>query len=246
MTHGPLVRRIDREGVAIVELNRPDRRNALTGPLLDELAEHITAIGADERIGAVVLCGAEGAFCSGIDLTEYRADPPPEWLPTSRASLQAAHVAIASCDAPVVVALERYAINGGAAFALAGDFVVAGEQAWLQVGEVHMGMPAPMNLAWLVARHPLSVVHRIVLVGDRIAGPELLRLNVAHEVVPDADVRARAEEVAVGIAAAPQGAARAIKRGVAELAATMPVADWFARAAELRPPPERRSDAPQA
>ena len=60
-----------------------------------------------------------------------------------------AHSALFNCTKPIVGALERYAINGGAALAIARDYLVAGEQAFLQVGEVQIGMAAPYNMAWL-------------------------------------------------------------------------------------------------
>ena len=243
----PLVRRTDHNGVAVIELNRPDRKNALIAPMLDELAAHVTAVNANDNIGAVLLCGAGGAFCSGLDLGEYNAEPPPPWLATAAESVRAAHVALGECPHPVVVALERYAINGGAAFALAGDLIVTGTDAWLQVGEVRLGMNAPMNLAWLVARYPPAIVLQIVLVGDRVTGPDLLRLGIAHEVVDDADVRARAEALAEQIAAYPPGAAQRLKASTLGLAGASPdttSAAWFELAATIAPtaapPPPRR------
>ena len=243
----PLVRRTDHNGVAVIELNRPDRKNALIAPMLDELAAHVTAVNADDNIGAVLLCGAGGAFCSGLDLGEYNAEPPPPWLATAAESVRAAHVALGECPHPVVVALERYAINGGAAFALAGDLIVTGTDAWLQVGEVRLGMNAPMNLAWLVARYPPAIVLQIVLVGDRVTGPDLLRLGIAHEVVDDADVRARAEALAEQIAAYPPGAAQRLKASALGLAGASPdttSAAWIELAATIAPtaapPPPRR------
>jgi len=208
------VTRSDRDGVATIELNRPERRNAIIGPLLDRLADHFEAVAADPSVHAVVLAGAGGAFCSGLDLDAYNADPPPEWLPTSRDSLLRAHLAIANCAAPVVVALERYAINGGAAFALAGDLVVVGRESWLQVGEVRIGMVAPMNLAWLTARYPTSTVLRVVLRGDRLTGEQLAHLGIADEVVDDEMVRPRASELATELAGFPGGAARTMKQTV--------------------------------
>jgi len=234
----PLVRRVDRNGVAVIELNRPDRKNAIIAPMLDELAAHVTAVTADDDIAAMLLCGAGGAFCSGLDLGEYNAVPPPPWLATAAESVRAAHVALGACPHPVVVALERYAINGGAAFALAGDLIITGTDAWLQVGEARLGMNAPMNLAWLVARYPVATVLQIVLAGDRVAGPDLLRLGVAHEVVDDADVRARAEALAEQIAAFPHGAARRLKASTLRLSGGSPdttSAAWFERAATSAP-----------
>jgi enoyl-CoA hydratase/carnithine racemase len=242
----PLVRRTDRDGVAIIELHRPHRKNAIIGPMLDELATHVDAASAADSIEVVLLCGAGGAFCSGLDLTEYNADPPPAWLPTAMRSLKAAHTALGACPKPVVVALERYAINGGAAFALAGDLVVAGRDAWLQVGEARLGMNAPMNLAWLVARYPLSTVLQIVLPGARLTGPDLLRLGIALEVVDDDQVRARAEALAAEIASFPAGSARRLKQCALQLANDLPgmttTSEWFEQAAASAPsavPPPR-------
>jgi enoyl-CoA hydratase/carnithine racemase len=242
-----LVQRSDRDGVAVIELNRPERKNAIIPPMLDELAAHVEAAGADPGIRVVLLCGAGGAFCSGLDLTEYNAEPPPTWMATAGESIRAAHAALGACPHPIVVALERYAINGGAAFALAGDLIVSGRTSWLQIAEVRLGMNAPMNLAWLVARYPMSTVLQIVLTGDRIHGPDLHRLGIAHEVVDDDAVRIRAEELATMIAGFPDGSARRLKssafRLADELAGTPASSDWFARAAELAPaaapPPSR-------
>ena len=241
-----LVRRTDRNGVAIIELNRPERKNALIAPMLDELTAHVTAAGTDAGIGAVLLCGAGGSFCSGLDLGEYNAHPPPPWLATASDSGRAAHTALGACPHPIVVALERYAINGGAAFALAGDLIVTGTEAWLQVGEARLGMNAPMNLAWLVARYPVATVLQIVLAGDRITGPHLHRLGIAHEVVADAEVRTRAEALAEQIAGFPPGAAQRLKASTLQLAEASPdttSAAWFELAASTAPtgaPPSPR------
>ena len=236
----PLVQRTDRDGVAIVELHRPHRKNAIVGPMLDELAVHVEAASANDSVEVVLLCGAGGSFCSGLDLTEYNADPPPAWLPTASVSLKAAHSALGACPKPVVVALERYAINGGAAFALAGDLIVVGADAWLQVGEARLGMNAPMNLAWLVARYPIATVLQIVLPGARLSSDDLVRLGIAHEVVDDGQVRARAEALATEIAAFPHGSAQRLKQSALRLATELPTApamsDWFDLAANAAPP----------
>jgi enoyl-CoA hydratase/carnithine racemase len=93
----------------------------------------------------------------------------------------------------------------------------------------------------------MSTVLQIVLTGDRIHGPDLHRLGIAHEVVDDDAVRIRAEELATMIAGFPDGSARRLKssafRLADELAGTPASSDWFARAAELAPaaapPPSR-------
>ena len=234
----PLVLRTDTDGLAVVELNRPQRKNAMTGPLMTALADTMEAIAGDESVETVVLAGAGGAFCSGLDLDEFNADPAPDWMPGFSDELRRAHVSLASCPAPIVVALERYAINGGAALALAGDLVVVGEASWLQVGEVRLGMAAPNNLAWLVPRYPLSTVLQIVTHGARLPGPRLLELGVAYEVTPDDRVRDRAIELGTELAGFPAGAGRVMKQSVHRVAQATDPDDWFRTVGRLGSRPD--------
>lgn len=234
MSDEPLVNYSVADGVATVELNRPARRNAIIPPMLDALAAAVDAASADESVNAVLLCGAGGAFCSGLDLDAYNSDPPPPWMATGGQSTSAAHTALAHCPVPIVLALERYAINGGAAYALAADLIVAGETAWLQVGEMIQGLPAPMNLAWLTTKYPESVAGRIVFSGSRIPGPELHVMGVAHQVVADDQVREQAGALAARIGASPAGTSRAVKSAMRELYGVDPV-DQVRRAREIIP-----------
>lgn len=103
---------------AEVVLNRPRQRNAIDGPLGEGLAAAIRRADEDEAIEAVLLRGADGAFCSGLDLKAFNAEPPPDWMPRFGAIWRAAHTSIYECRKPIVAALERFAINGGAALAL--------------------------------------------------------------------------------------------------------------------------------
>lgn len=224
MPDEPLVVYSVEDGLATVELNRPARRNAIIPPMLNALTKAIDTASADESVQAVLLCGAGGAFCSGLDLDAYNADPPPAWVGASGDSGLRAHSALARCPVPIVVALERYAINGGAAYALAGDLIIVGESAWLQVGEMIQGLPAPMNLAWLTTKHPESVAARIVYSGERIPGPELHLMGVAHRVVADDTVRTHATELAQRIAASPHGTPRPAKAAIRALYAADPLA----------------------
>ncbi|MCH2433035.1 MAG: enoyl-CoA hydratase/isomerase family protein [Acidimicrobiales bacterium] len=237
------------DGVASIVLNRPGRRNAITGPLGDGLAAAFAHVSARDDVGAVLFHGAGGSFCSGLDLKEYNADPPPAWMATARDSLVAAHRAIFDCPVPVVVALERFAINGGAAFALAADLLVVGREAYLQVGEIRQGMAAPMNLAWLLARHPASVAEQIALTGRRFVGPDLHRLGVALDVVDDDRVLESARALAVEIASYPTEQARAIKATIRDLAPATDLGDggaWFDRANAGSPLPVGSAMRPRA
>lgn len=219
--------RVERhDGWASIVLDRPERKNAMTGPMMDQLADAIEEFSDDESIAAIVLRGADGAFSSGVDLTELQRDPAPEWVADFSGSVRRAHIALYRCRCPIIVALERYGINGSTALAVAGDLIVAGESSFLQIGEIRQGARMPMNAAWMLVKTNESVLARMALLGDRVPAADLLALGVVHEVAPDDGVVVRAEEVATQMAGYPPGSARGIK---AELRARSDIdpETWF-------------------
>jgi enoyl-CoA hydratase/carnithine racemase len=204
-------------------LNRPDRKNAITQQLAVELRDAFLNVPTD--VGCILLSGSGGAFCSGIDLKVAGADlknePLTAWVEV--------HAAIYQCRVPIVVALERYAINDGDALALAANVVVAGETSFLQVGEIAMGVAAPMCQAWLHLKHSPAVADRVVLVGDRIVGASLTELGLVTEIVADSDVAQRARDVADHIASHPQRGRDGISRTWDALRGRIDDPDeWFA------------------
>ena len=211
-----------------VVLNRPGRKNAIVGPLGRGLADGIRLLDRDEEVQAIVLSGAGGSFCSGLDLAAFNDLPEPEWLANFSTIWRDAHRALFECATPIVGAMERYAINGGAALAIACDYLVVGEKAFLQVGEVQIGMAAPYNMAWLNLRHSESATAQITLIGDRIQGPELQRLGLATVCVEDAEVLRQATDLAKRMATFPAGTTAKIKRGM-RARVTDSADDWFDR-----------------
>ena len=196
-------------GRANVILNRPERKNSLVPAMATELRDAIVSLNADPTVGCIVLQGSGGVFCSGIDLKAAgdgtKPGPMADW--------PLVHAALYRCPVPVVLAMEKYAINAGAALVLASNVVVAGKTSFLQVSEMQIGVAAPMNQAWLHLRHSPAVADHLMLRSERIMPAELLRLGIVTEVVPDADVSTRANEIADRIAAYPESG----RRGVADV-----------------------------
>jgi enoyl-CoA hydratase/carnithine racemase len=215
------------DGWAELVLNRPERRNAIDGLLADGLLAHLTALRADEGVRAIVLRGEGGALCSGLDLKAFNAEPAPEWLPRFAETWHAVHLALLQCPQVLVVALERFAINGGAALAIAGDLLVVGQGAYLQVAEVQIGMAAPKNLAWLALRHGEALAARLALLGDRWDAEQLLRQGIASEVVADDQVAERARAIAQRIAGFPPQGPLRIKSGLRAASLRMAAGEWF-------------------
>jgi len=237
------------EGWAEIVLNRPARRNAIEGSLAEGLIAAIEQVQADASIRAVLLRGAGGAFCSGLDLKAFNEDPRPAWVAGFGERWRSMHIALASLDRVLIVALERYAINGGAALAIAGDLLVAGESAVLQVGEIQLGMAAPNNIAWLLMRHSEAVAARLALAGDKVGAAELHRLGVVTEVRPDDQVLERCRSLAAELARCPAATVTLIKSTLRRGSIGMTPKAWFESFAAGQPavrPPASVAQAVQA
>lgn len=198
---------IERHGSRVdIVLHRPERKNAVVQQMALELRDAIHSVGDDPSVACIVLRGSGGAFCSGMDLkaagADLKAEPVSAWVEV--------HTAIYRCPVPIVVALERFAINAGAALVLAANIVVAGESSFVQVSEMAMGVPAPMCQVWLHLRHSPAVADRVTLLTDRIPADEALRLGLVTEVVADELVVARAQELADRIAGYPESGRRGV------------------------------------
>ncbi|WP_420881732.1 enoyl-CoA hydratase/isomerase family protein [Rhodococcus sp. (in: high G+C Gram-positive bacteria)] len=199
-----------RSGRLDIELHRPERRNALTVPMVARLAEAIREAQADDSVTSVLLYGAGGCFSAGVDLVEMQSDGP-----AISAAIEDLHRNLSRLDKPLVGALERAAVNGAAAVALACDLLVVGERSFLEIGEARMGIAAPNNLRWLLAKYSPNQALQLTLACERQYGPDLLRRNIAYAVVPDGEVLERATALAEGIAGYPASAGAAMKRSIA-------------------------------
>jgi len=168
-----------------VVLNRPEKRNAMSGPLAEALLAGLRALIADESVRVILLRGAGGFFCAGRDLDAFRQQPPPPWMATFGQTITAIHAAIYESPKPVVGALEGRAIALGSALALACDVLIAGETARFHVAEVNLGLAAPVNTLWLHVKYGPAKVLEFALAGQPTPGTELAARGLALKAVPD-------------------------------------------------------------
>lgn len=195
-----------REGWAEIVINRPERRNSLIPPLAGEITQAIHTLEQNDAVACFILRGEGGYFCSGIDLKALQQDPPPDWAGKEVGDVRTMHLALFHCKKPIIGAFEKFGINAGAALAFACDILIAGETSFLQIGEIQQGAGIPMNAAWMKIKSTELVLARLALYGDRVPGPELVRLGVATECVSDDEVLNRSREIAERIAGFPEGA----------------------------------------
>ena len=202
-----------RDHVALLRINRPEVRNALSLPVREELAAHITALSADSDIRAIVITGDEKAFASGADLGELARRKVID--PSFQAS-QAAWKAIEACPKPIIAAVNGYALGGGCELMLHCDIVIAGEGAKVGQPEVKVGiMPGAGGTQRFVRAAGVYKAMRWLLTGDMLDAATAHDIGIVSEVTPDTAVLDHALDLAAKIAALPPLAVAASKEVVA-------------------------------
>lgn len=199
---------IERRGeVALVTLQRPDKRNALSIELRLELADAFKALSGDDGIGCVVLTGAGAAFCSGMDTSQFGGDRAnrERLVETSTVAFQA----VGDCRRPIVAAVNGPALAGGFALALLCDLRIASSSATFGYPELPRGIPPSYAAARAVL--PATVAQELCLTGRVVKAAEAQKLGIVREVAQQ-DVVGRAVELAARVAALPRQAILETKR----------------------------------
>lgn len=199
-------------GVALLRLNRPERRNALNMAVRENLAAYFSELASDDSVRCVVVTGDERAFAAGADVAELAARTPTD---EAFAKSRAAWSAIERYRRPIIAAVNGFALGGGCELALHCDIIVAGEGAKFGQPEVKLGvMPGAGGTQRFVRAAGKFAAMRWVLTGDPLSAVDALRLGLVSEVVPDGEVLPHALEIARRIAALPPLAVAAIKEAV--------------------------------
>ncbi|MBI2170066.1 MAG: enoyl-CoA hydratase [Actinobacteria bacterium] len=201
-----------RDRVAVLTLDDPDHRNALSRPLVEAIVAAVDEVEADEGVGAVVVTGTPPAFCAGADLSDLgaRSDGPER-----EAGLRAIYdgfLRVASCRLPTVAAVNGPAVGAGLNLAMACDVRVAGEEALFDSRFLAIGLHPGGGGTWLLHRAigPQATA-ALSLFGERVDGRRAVEIGLAWEcVVADAVVE-RAVELAARAAAAPRALAIRVK-----------------------------------
>ena len=201
--------RIDRprREIAVLTLDRPDRLNALTFGMVDEIHDALDEIGADNECRVVILTGAGRGFCSGLDLREVGPSSRSAGLSGTRAGLRGqAHIAdlvphLRRIQQPVIAAINGPAFGGGLALACACDIRVAVESARLCVQFIRVGLSGcDIGISYTLPRLVgASRAHDLILTGREIDGTEAERIGLATRVVPDGQAVDAALEIADAI-----------------------------------------------
>jgi enoyl-CoA hydratase len=194
--------------VRVITLDRPAARNALSTPLLAALAQALGGVDGDDAVRAVVLTGADPAFCAGLDLKEAASDPAY----FTRVGSDNAITRVATLAKPIVGAINGATFTGGLELALGCDFLIASDRAYF--GDTHARV-AVLPGGGLTARLPQAVGLRralqMSLTSELVDARRAEQIGLVNEVVPHDELLPRAIAVAEMIAAVDPATARALK-----------------------------------
>ena len=195
------------DGVATIELNRPDVMNAWGKDLGRDLREAIETVAADEAVRAVVLTGAGRGFCSGADL-KGGFDPGPDGKPDVQSALRERYHPVISAvrrmPKPVVAAVNGAAAGVGCSLALACDLVVAKESAYLLLAFVNIGlMPDGGSTLLIPTRVGFARAAEMALLGERVPAAKALEWGLINRVHADEEFDGEVRELALRLAAGP-------------------------------------------
>jgi enoyl-CoA hydratase/carnithine racemase len=190
----PLVLLHIEDGIATVTLNRPEARNALSRAVTHDLWDAVTTAGDDSGVAAVILTGADPAFCAGIDLKEVAGDTPPTAAPRARGQgperdTNGLYRFLPLIDKPIIGAVNGVAVTGGLEIALQCSFLVASERARFADTHARVGVMPGGGITVLMAQSVgLRRAIELSLTGNFLTAEEALRVGLVNHVVPHGDL----------------------------------------------------------
>jgi enoyl-CoA hydratase/carnithine racemase len=196
----PVLLRRDEGGVAVLTLNRPRARNALSVALMTQLEDSLAAIAADASVRVVVIAGAGPAFCAGHDLREIRANPGRAQYEALFAQCGRLMLAIIHLPKPVIARVHGVATAAGCQLVATCDLAVAAEDANFATPGVNIGLfcSTPMvALSRAVGRKPAM---EMLLTGDLVDAARARELGLVNRVVPLAELDTEVARLARKIA----------------------------------------------
>lgn len=210
----PTIRTEIIDGVGVVTLDAPKRRNAFDLQMCDEVVAAVDALEADVSVGALVVTGAGSAFCAGADLSHLGSSHREGLLAVYEGFLR-----FARSPLPTIAAVNGPAVGAGMNLALACDVRLAGHGARFDTRFLELGIHPGGGHTWMMRNivGPQATA-ATVLFGDVLGGPEAERTGLVWRCVPDDDLLALAIDMAATAARQPRELVQRIKATISDMA----------------------------
>src|SRR2546426_2066616 len=204
-----------KDRIATITLNRPDKLNAFTGPMIDAWAASLGEAQRDDRIHVVVVTGSGRAFCAGGDVGRM-GEGKPSGLDHKNQLWEHIHripKTLEAMDKPVIAMVNGLAVGAGMGMCLMCDVRIASEEARFSTGYVKVGLvPGDGDTYFLPRLVGAAKALELLWTADFVEAAEALRLGIVNRVVPAAQLRDATYALAEQIASGPQIPVRMIKR----------------------------------
>ncbi|MBH5392054.1 enoyl-CoA hydratase/isomerase family protein [Bradyrhizobium diversitatis] len=197
--------------VAVLTMNKPERRNALGTESVRALSAALRQCDRNEEINAIVLTGCEPAFCAGSDLKELGGLSVEDMCEHEAVTARVVRE-IPMLGAPVVAAVEGYALGGGFGLALACDVIISAANVKWKMPEVRNGWLPPWGLIPVIAKVGPARARLLTWGIYEVDGVEAFRLGLVEQLCEPGRARETAIRTAERLAALPRGSARSTKR----------------------------------
>jgi len=201
------------DGVAFITLNAPATRNALNNEIAEQFVVACDVVDRDPAVGAAVIQGAGGTFCSGAErghLEEVSRDPAEERRYASLGGIYRAFTRVGQLQVPTIAAVRGAAVGAGINLMLATDLRIVAEDARLISGFLRIGLhPGGGHFGLLAERAGAEAAAAAGLFGEEISGLRAMQLGLAWQALPSEQVQARAAELALRAAQDPELARKA-------------------------------------
>ncbi|WP_374578715.1 enoyl-CoA hydratase/isomerase family protein [Phenylobacterium sp.] len=215
------------EGIATLTLNRPERLNTISGPMLNLLARLLVKANEDPAVRVVVLTGTGRAFCAGLDLVDATqgsgigSDKQQQAVSVNLDLRNTPPTVLFAMDKPTICALNGSAAGYGMDTAMGCDIRIAGESAKMAAAFVKRGVVPESGGTWILPRLlGWAKAAELIFTGRTLSARESLELGLVNHVVPDAELAAKTREIALEMARnaplAVQSAKRLMRMGLSE------------------------------
>ena len=201
------------ESIATVTINRPQRKNAVTGDMWAQLAETFRSLSADSDVRCVVITGAGGEFCSGADLSARSASGKQVHQLAAMRHVNDAALSLHRMPQPTIAKVRGVAVGAGCNLALGCDLVVASETARFSEIFAKRGLSVDFGGSWLLPRRVgLHRAKELALFGDIVSAADAREMGLVNRVLPDGELDAFVDGWAKRLAAGPPIALALTKR----------------------------------
>ena len=186
-----------KDRIAIITLNRPDKRNSINAGITSGLTLGLDQADQDPGVSAVILTGAGGNFCSGADLGGGGFSGQQSFLEVHEGRGHFARLLLKmnKCRKPILAAVEGYCLAGGMGLCLSSDIVIASEDAQFGTPEIKRGLWPYMVTAVLIRNLGRKKALELCMTGDRISAAEAERIGMINYVVPKAEFKDRVDQM---------------------------------------------------